>query len=90
MANHKSALKRNRQNKTRNVRNNIRRTQVKTSIKKTLVAINDKGHEVAHQTLRQAEKVISKVAGTKVIHKRSASRKISQLAKRVNQMKSGA
>ena len=88
MANHKSALKRNRQNKTRNARNNTRRTQVKTATKKTLAAVASKDQKSAKQILQQTEKAISKVAGAGVIHRRTASRKISQLAKQVHQMAS--
>ena len=88
MANHKSALKRNRQNKTRNARNNARRTQVKTATKKTLAAVASKDQESAKQILQQTERTISKVVGSGVIHRRTASRKISQLAKRVHQMAS--
>ena len=90
MANHQSAIKRNRQNKTRNARNNIRRTQVKTATKKTLAAVASADQGAARQTLKQAEKAISRVASKGVIHKRTASRKISQLARRVHQMASGS
>ena len=89
LANHKSAMKRNRQNKTRNARNNVCRTQVKTASKKTLAEVKGNDQKAALQTLKQAERTIAKVASKGVIHKRTASRKISQLAKRVHQMASG-
>jgi len=88
LANHKSAWKRNRQNVTRNARNNAYRTQLKTNTKKVLAAIDEKDVEVAKGALKSASKMISKIAGKGVIHKRAASRKISQLAKRTAQLAS--
>ena len=86
MANHKSALKRNRQNSVRNARNTAYRTQLKTSTKKVLAAVeaNDKGG--AQEAFKTATKLITKIAGKGVIHKRTASRKISQLAKKTAQL----
>ena len=88
MANHKSALKRNRQNSTRNTRNSAYRTQLKTNTKKVLAAVQDEDLDVAQGALKKACKVISKIASKGVIHKRAASRKISQLAKRTAQLSS--
>ena len=81
-------MKRDRQNKKRNGRNNARRTQVKTATKKTLLAFEAKDREQADEALKLAITTISKVASKGVIHKRTASRKISQLAKKVNQLAS--
>ena len=88
MANHASAIKRNRQNSTRNARNNIRKTHVKTATKKTLEAVASADQNAAQTILKQAEKAISRVASKGTIHKRTASRKISQLARRVHRMAS--
>ncbi len=88
MANHKSAMKRDRQNKKRNARNNACRTQVKTTTKKTLTAVEVKDQGQAQDALKLAVTTISKVASKGVIHKRTAARKISQLAKKVNQLAS--
>lgn len=86
MANHKSALKRNRQNEKRNVRNTSYRTRVKTHTKNVLKAVEADDAEAAKKSLHDAEALISKVASKGVIHPRAASRKISGLAKRVHQM----
>ena len=88
MANHKSAMKRERQNKKRNARNSVFRTQVKGATKKTLTAVEAKDAGHAQETFHLAAITIAKASGKGVIHKRSASRKISQLAKKVNQLKS--
>jgi len=86
LANHKSAIKRNRQNEKRSDRNRGLRTQVKSHIKKVLTAIEGKNVEEAQKSLSEAEVVIAKVASKGVIHSRAASRKISGLAKKVHQL----
>ena len=86
MANHKSAIKRNRQNEKRSDRNRGLRTQVKSHIKKVLTAVEEKNVEEAKKSLLEAKTVIAKVASKGVLHSRTASRKISGLAKKVHQM----
>ena len=84
MANHKSALKRARQNEVRRLRNKSIRTRVKTAVKtvRTLAARDD--HEQAVQELNLAQSVIDKAAKKGTIHKRTAARKISRLTRVVN------
>ena len=86
MANHTSAIKRNRQSENRSVRNRGLRTQVKSHIKKVLTAVEEKNVEEARKSLGEAETVIAKVASKGVLHSRAASRKISGLAKKVQQI----
>ncbi len=86
MANHKSAIKRNRQNEKRSDRNRGLRTQMKSHTKKVLSAVEAKNVEEAKKSLLEAQTVISKVASKGVLHSRAASRKISGLAKKVNQL----
>jgi len=86
LANHKSAIKRNRQNEKRSDRNRGLRTQVKSQTKKVLSAVEEKNVEAAQKSLKEAETVIAKVASKGVLHSRAASRKISGLAKKVHQM----
>ncbi len=86
MANHKSAIKRNRQNIKRNARNTGDRTRVKNETKRVLTAVQEKNPEAAQQALLDATKIISKVASKGVLHKRTAARKISGLAKKVHQL----
>lgn len=90
MANHKSAIKRNRQTEKRYARNKVYRTQLKTATKKVLVELEAKDKDEAVKELQGAIKVISKVASKGVIHKRAASRKISGLAKKVHQLSATA
>lgn len=86
MANHKSAIKRNRQNEKRSARNRGLNTQVKSHIKNVLTAVEKNDAEAAQKNLKEAEVVIAKVASKGVLHSRTASRKISGLAKKVHQM----
>ena len=84
MANHKSALKRNRQNHKKNERNKGYRTLVKTLSKKVRNEAKAGNKEQAQKELKIAEKVIAKVGGKGILHARAASRKISSLTRLVN------
>ena len=84
MANHKSALKRNRQNLKKNERNKGFRTLVRTLSKKVRTEAEAGNKEQALKELKVAEKVIAKVGGKGILHARAASRKISGLPRLVN------
>ena len=84
MATHKSAEKRNRQNKKRKLRNMSVKSLVKTKTKKVLQAVEAKETETAKKTLLEAASIIDKAAAKKVFHKNTASRKISKLTRKVN------
>ncbi len=86
MANHPSALKRNRQNKKRCDRNKAYRTKIRTATKKVLAETEEKNKGNAEKELKIAVKAISKAASKGVLHKRTASRKISGLARKVHQI----
>ncbi|MDJ0621478.1 MAG: 30S ribosomal protein S20 [Desulfocapsaceae bacterium] len=90
MANHKSAEKRNRQSKVRRMRNRINKTRVKSAVRKVNDAIAKGSAEEAKVALQEAIPVIAKTASKGTIHKRTSSRKISRLTKRVNKMEAGA
>ena len=84
MASHKSAEKRNRQNKKKQLRNTSIKSFVKTTAKKVLQAVEEKDSEGAKQKLLEAISTIDKAAAKKVFHKNTASRKISKLTRKVN------
>ena len=84
MANHKSALKRIRQNTKRNERNKGFRTLVKTVTKKVTAEAEAGNKDQDLLELKRAEKVIAKVGGKGILHPRAASRKISSLTRLVN------
>ncbi|PIE69758.1 MAG: 30S ribosomal protein S20 [Deltaproteobacteria bacterium] len=86
MANHKSAMKRDRQSQVRRLRNRRRKSEMKTAIRRIEDAVKLEQVEEAQAALRKAVPVIQKVANKGTIHKKTASRKISRLTKRVNKM----
>ena len=86
MANHKSAEKRNRQAQARRLRNRANRSKMKTAIKNLNEAIESGNAEEAKTALAAAVPVIAKTASKGTIHKKNASRKISRLTKKVNQL----
>lgn len=86
MANHKSALKRARQNEVRRVRNKGYKTKVKKAIKEVRTDIENNSGEKARESFVKAVSVIQKTASKGIIHRNQASRKISRLARQVNQL----
>jgi small subunit ribosomal protein S20 len=82
VANHKSALKRAGQNERRRMRNKAVQTRVKNVIKDVRLAVAENAADI-NQRLDAAKSAIDKAAKKGVLHPRSASRKISRLAKRI-------
>ena len=80
MANIKSAIKRNRQNEKRQLRNKAVSSQMKTYTKRALAAA---GTDDEAESLRLAGKYIDKAASKGVIHANAAARKKSRLIKAV-------
>ncbi|MFZ5797298.1 MAG: 30S ribosomal protein S20 [Desulfobulbus sp.] len=86
MANHKSALKRDKQSKVRRLRNRMNKTQMKSAVGRVDEAIAAGSEQEAREALQKAASVIQKTAAKGSIHKKTASRKVSRLAKRVNRL----
>ena len=86
MANIKSAKKRILVNQTKAERNKASKSSVKTAVKKVRVAIEAQDKEAAKAALLNATTVIDKAASKGVYHKNTASRKVSRLAKAVNEI----
>ncbi len=86
MANIKSAKKRILVNRTKAERNKAIKSGVKTAMKKVYAAIEANDKEAATVALLNATSTIDKAATKGVYHKNNASRKVSRLAKSVNQM----
>jgi len=84
LANHKSALKRARQNEVRRIRNKSTKTRIKNIVKDVRLEVSEKSKESALTKLDTAKSIIDKAAKKGVIHKKTASRKISRLSKNVN------
>ncbi|MDH3390921.1 MAG: 30S ribosomal protein S20 [Desulfobacterales bacterium] len=85
MANHKSAIKRNKQSLLSRDRNRANRTKVKNAVKKVDAAMEVEGSvEKAQEALLAAVPIIERAATKGAFHKKAASRKVSRLTKRVN------
>lgn len=88
MATHKSALKRQKQDEKRRLRNVHVRSTLKTVIKKVTSAVNGQDIEKAKTALAEAIPAIDKAKSKGVIHRNTASRKVSRLTKLVNSLQS--
>jgi small subunit ribosomal protein S20 len=87
LATHKSAEKRDRQNKKNRQRNIAVKSAVKTKIKSVITSVEDNNKENSINALKAVIPALNKAASKGMIHKKNASRKISRLTKKVNAMK---
>lgn len=86
MANHPSAAKRARQAERRRIRNRMRKSAMRTAIKKVYAAIEAGDKEAAEAALKKAIPLIDRAGAKGVIHKRQASRRVSRLVARVKSL----
>ena len=84
MANHKSALKRIRQNEVRRLRNRTQRGNMRAAIKAVRTALEEGKLEEAHGLLLKANSLIDSTASKGVLHRNAASRRISRLTRAYN------
>ncbi len=90
MAHSLSAKKRIRQNAKRRTTNRARKSMVKTQIKHFETALNAGELDKAQEQYRLLVKKLDKVASTSTMHKNTASRVKSRMARRLNLMKAKA
>ena len=83
MANHKSAKKRAKQSQVRRLRNRSVKTTLK-NLEKSLRAAQETGADTKVKLMRQTQSGIHKAAKKGILHKKTASRKISRLSKLIN------
>jgi small subunit ribosomal protein S20 len=86
MANHKSAIKRDRQSKVRRMRNRINKSKMKSAVRRVEEALVAGSEEKAREALKVAVPIIQKTVTKGSVHRKTASRKISRLTGRVNRM----
>ena len=86
MANHKSAKKRIRRNLARAEINKSRMSRIRTFIKKVEHAIGVGDIDDARVALKQAQPEIMRGVSKGVLHKNTASRKMSRLAAGVKKL----
>ncbi|NOQ86481.1 MAG: 30S ribosomal protein S20 [Deltaproteobacteria bacterium] len=62
------------------------KSSIKTRIKNLLVVLETKNNEDAHSQLKKVISSISRAVSKGIIHKKTASRRISRLTKMVNRL----
>ncbi len=83
MANTKSAKKAARQAERRTLVNKSRRSRMRTFVRKVEEAIASGDRDAANVALREAQPEIMRSASKGILHKNTASRKISRLSARI-------
>jgi len=83
LPNIKSAIKRVKVTKVKSLKNAMRKSALKTTIKRCKEAI-EKKETSALDTLKKAASTIDKAASKNILHKNTAARRKSRLAKALN------
>lgn len=89
MANHKSALKRIRQNEKRRLHNRTYRNRTRTLVKQAREAIASGDVSAAEEATKLAVTDLDTLARRGVIHDRNAARRKSRLMQQLSDLKSG-
>ena len=87
MPNKESAKKRLRQTVKKTIENKNRKTRIKTHVKRVENAISSGDQKEANAALRTAESEIKRGVSKGILHKNSASRKVSRLNARIKSIK---
>ena len=90
MAHHRSAKKRIRQTVKRTAINRSRNSRIRTFVREVERAIEAGEHEAAQAAFKAAEPEIRRGVTKGVLHRNTASRKISRLSKRVKALSPSA
>jgi small subunit ribosomal protein S20 len=83
LANTRSAEKRNRQTQKRRLRNQAVRTRVKSAVRKVRESLERGEGTEAKTAFAAASRLLDQAAAKGVLHRNTASRRISRLAKAV-------
>lgn len=83
MANSAQSAKRARQNETRFAVNKMRRSRIRTFLRKVEEALASGDKDAAATALRDAQPELMRGVTKGVVHKNTAARKMSRLASRV-------
>ena len=83
MANTKSAKKATRQIARRTAVNKARRSQMRSAVRDVESAIASGNKDAAAAALKNAEPELMRAARHGIVHKKTASRKVSRLVKRL-------
>jgi small subunit ribosomal protein S20 len=83
VANTRSAIKRIRQNETRRQRNRAVRSTIRTAVKTARAAVNEKSAD-SKAVVLDAIRALDRAVNQGVIHRNTAARKKSALARKLN------
>jgi len=86
MANHRSAAKRARQSLVRRARNRSTMSVLRSAVKTVEAAASENDKAAAQAALVQVTSIIDRAAGKGVLHRSTASRKVSRLTAMVNKL----
>ena len=86
MAIHKSVIKRQKQDLKKHERNKSVKSLLKTLSKKVEQAVEEKTADTAKDALVKAMKAYDKAASAGIVHRSTASRKISRLSTKVGKI----
>lgn len=81
MATHKSAAKRARQALVRRARNRDKRSRLRRAVRAARAAIEAGDQQAAGAAVREAESLLRRASSKGVLHRKTASRQISRLAR---------
>ncbi len=85
LANIQSQIKRNKQNEKRRVRNTRTKSAIRSASKRVVKAVDaNEAPDSLKAFYAGFVRIIDKAAGSRVVHKKTAARKKSRLAKRIN------
>ena len=87
MPNTKSAIRRVKRTRTQASLNRIRKSKYKTAVKQMSTYIESRKIKEAKSFLPKFHSQLMKVAKTGVVSKKTASRKISRIAKKIKSLK---
>ena len=90
MANHPSALKRHRQSEKRRLRNRAVKTRLRHLVRQVRSALSTRDAEAATKSFDTAARALDKAVTKGVLHRNSAARRISRLARALSQLRAGA
>ena len=90
MARSRSSQKSLRRSIRRGERNKARRTKIKTVLRKFDDAASKKDASAVEKVFREAAALVDRSANRRTIHRNTAARRKSRMAKRVNAMKATA
>jgi small subunit ribosomal protein S20 len=90
MANNPSARKRIRQTATRTQRNRMRRSRVRTFLRKVEAAIDGADKQTAEAAFREAQPELHRAVSKGVLHGNTVDRKLSRLSARIKALSTTA